>query len=113
MLMAGIVLMRVRASAPASSQARAISGTRVGASFTNRGRLVRGRQARTTSAAPSGVAPMAAPPWATLGQEMFSSKAAAQGASSSRSSRASWYSRTLWPAAWHTTAQPLEARSAR
>ena len=76
---------------------------RSGAIFTSRGRLVTGRQALMTSEAPSGVEPMAQPPAAMLGQEMLSSKPAAQGASSSKSSSASTNSATLWPATWQIT----------
>src|ERR1700680_2704146 len=73
---AGYVLAIVKASAPASSAARAASRMfpTTGAILTHRGlREVALRAAPTTLAIRAGLLPNSAPPCSTLGQEMFSS----------------------------------------
>ena len=69
------VLMRLSASAPASSQARAMETMSVtlGESFMITGLVVTSFTARVTSAAILGSVPKLMPPPWTLGQEMFTS----------------------------------------
>ena len=76
-----MVLMRVTASAPASSAARAIApmSATFGESFTHSGFPVAARTRRVRPDSPSGFEPKAIPPSFTLGQEAFSSIAASAG----------------------------------
>src|SRR5208282_5222936 len=72
--MAGKVFATVRALAPTFSAARAISpmSATIGESLTHSGRLAAAfRAAPTTSATMPGSPPNCAPPFLTLGQEMF------------------------------------------
>ena len=73
--MAITVLMRLSASAPASSHACAIETTSVtfGVSFTMTGFLTAAFTAAVTSAALSQLVPKPMPPPCTFGQEMFTS----------------------------------------
>ena len=81
--LAGSIAMPIRvlisdtASAPASSTALAITviSVTLGESFTITGRSVRSLTALVTSAAMEGSVPNATPPFFTLGQEMFTSRA--------------------------------------
>ena len=78
------VLMREMASVPAASTARAISvmSVTLGDSLVITGLWVRALAAFTTSPAAWQSVPKARPPWATLGQEMFSSMASTPSTSS-------------------------------
>ena len=85
MLMPMSVLMALSMSAPASITRRAPSAMSVwlGESLTISGLDVAARHTSVTRAAISGSLPKAAPPFFTLGQEMFTSMAAT-GVSSKR-----------------------------
>ena len=81
MAMAVMVLMTDRASAPASTQARAMATMSVtlGESLTMTGLRVFSRTASTTAEAAAGSVPKTIPPCLTLGQEMFTSTPATSG----------------------------------
>src|SRR5579883_1761697 len=97
--MPGMVLMSDRASAPASTTARAISTISVtfGESLTIKGRVQTSRTAPVTRAASAQLSPNVLPSDATFGQEMFSSIAATPGVSTNFSTTAT-YSSTVNPA---------------
>ncbi len=98
MAMAGMVLMHVSASAPASCAAFAVAATSaaLGLSFTQRGFFVASRQALVTLYTEAGSVPNWMPPSWMLGQEMFISSAASAG-SSPRVLAASAYWSTVCP----------------